>query len=200
MFSFHNPLTPFPASCPAEASAVAAKLLDDELESLKESSTDGTDFLQTLVAVFCELRGESQTHLTNFYLSCPALMLSHAESLVRDKEKLTRRGKDGLTASFTDDGFPLGIAYILKILDQEVKFDSLHWFDSTAEHFRQERERIIEEGQRVKEATASRWSRTAVEEESANEELCLGKLKGLGDEMQLLQFSFTGARTFFNSA
>ena len=74
--------------------AVAAKLLDNELESLKESSTDGTDFFQTLVAVFSELRSESQTHLSNFYLSLPALMLSFAESLMHQKEKLTRRGRD----------------------------------------------------------------------------------------------------------
>ena len=79
----------------SDVSAAAAKLLDNELESLKESSTDGTDFFQTLVAVFSELRSESQTHLSNFYLSLPALMLSFAESLMHQKEKLTRRGKKG---------------------------------------------------------------------------------------------------------
>lgn len=93
------------------------------------------------------------------------------------------------------------MAYILKVLGQETSFDSLHWFESAESHFEQERERIREEGERVKEAAAARtWSRTAVEEESANEELRLGKLRGLEAEMQLLQFSFVGARTFFNSA
>jgi hypothetical protein len=85
-------------------------MLDSELESLKESSTDGTDYFQTLAAVFSELRNESQTHLANFYLALPALTLSASENLMHSKEKLTRRGKDGLTASFTDDGFPLGVA------------------------------------------------------------------------------------------
>jgi hypothetical protein len=96
--------------------------------------------------------------------------------------------------------FPLPphLADILRVLDQEVAFDSLHWFDSAAEHFSQERERVVE-GSKT-DAAASRWSRTAAEEESANSELKLGKLKGLADELTLLQFSFTGARTFFNAA
>ena len=184
----------------SSATTAAAALLDGELESLKESATDGTDFFQTLVAVFSELRNESQSHLSNFYLSLPALMLSFAEQLMHSKEKLSRRGKDGMTASFTDDGFALGVSYILRVLGQDTAFDSLHWFDSAESHFAQERARITEEGARIKETATSRWSRTAVEEESANEELRLGKLRGLEAEMRLLQFSFVGARTFFNPA
>lgn len=83
------------------------------------------------------------------------------------------------------------------MLDQEVAFDSLQWFESVTEHFSEERERVI--GGYQKTNVSARWSRSCSEEESANAELRLGKLKGLADEMTLLQFSFTGARTFFNT-
>ena len=37
------------------------------------------------------------------------------------------------------DGVYLGVAYILKLLDQYRDFDSLHWFDAVRESFHNER-------------------------------------------------------------
>jgi WASH complex subunit 7 len=36
---------------------------------------------------------------------------------------------------FTDDGFALGLAYILRILDQDAALESLHWFPSVTTKF-----------------------------------------------------------------
>ena len=43
------------------------------------------------------------------------------------------RSTKGKEAYFTDDGFALGVAYILAILKQQRKFESLHWFKSVRE-------------------------------------------------------------------
>jgi WASH complex subunit 7 len=41
---------------------------------------------------------------------------------------------------FTEDGFALGVAYILAVLRQESRFKSLHWFDSVKEKLKVEKE------------------------------------------------------------
>lgn len=56
------------------------------------------------------------------------------------KEKVNKKNKVG--ASFTDDGFVMGVAYILKLLDQYSEFDTLHWFQSVQEKYNKEKVNI----------------------------------------------------------
>ncbi len=48
------------------------------------------------------------------------------------KDRASQKGKE---AAFTDDGFPLGVAFLLKLLQQNEDFDSLHWFSSVEDHY-----------------------------------------------------------------
>jgi hypothetical protein len=132
-----------------------------------------------LVTIFQNtFRGEEHKHLRNFYIigqtilfelrcvlvrgfalrqhfAClgPPLMLNFVETILQQKEKLHKK-QSRQEASFTDDGFALGMvcvllvlmnilfrcaylflsgcdsfvqAYILKLLGQDEEFDSLHW-------------------------------------------------------------------------
>jgi WASH complex subunit 7 len=68
-------------------------------------------------------------HLKLFYLIVPPLCLSYIDHLQKGKEKLTSKNKN-VGGFISDDGFPLGIAYMLKILGQTDKFSGLNWFES----------------------------------------------------------------------
>ena len=53
--------------------------------------------------------------------------------MIGNKEKINK--KNSIGAAFTDDGFAMGIDYILRLLDQYHDFESLHWFQSVKEKF-----------------------------------------------------------------
>ena len=59
------------------------------------------------------------------------------------KEKINK--KNNIGAAFTDDGFAMGVAYILKLLNQYNDFDSLHWFESVREKFQTNKVCLFEE-------------------------------------------------------
>jgi len=67
------------------------------------------------------------THMQNFAMLIPALCLNWLEVLQRGKEMMH---KQNLTSDvyFVDDGFALGVAFVLSSCDLYPLFDSLHWF------------------------------------------------------------------------
>ena len=82
---------------------------------------------------FCCL-STSRVFLLRVSHTVPPLTISFIEKMIAQKDRLTKKGK--AEASFTDDGFPLGLAFTLKVLGQNGDFDALHWWESTAHKLR----------------------------------------------------------------
>ncbi|KAH9361740.1 hypothetical protein HPB48_005107 [Haemaphysalis longicornis] len=85
----------------------------------------------------------------------------------------------------------MGVAYILKLLDQYQDFDSLHWFQSVSDKFNKDTAQVREE---KKEAAGK-------EDEKLQQAMSLtGKrLDTYRHEFDLLNYSLSSARIFFRA-
>jgi len=151
--------------------------------------TQGTDFFELLVNVFAgQLRGDDQAHLSNFYAIVPPLTINFVEHMLVCKDQLTK-GKRGVAGSFCDDGFMLGVAYILRVLDQNRKFDSLHWFESVNLALR-------DDGKEIEKKKAG-MSRRSTDDEMQTLQLAVGRLRARQVENDLAYFTLSSACVLF---
>lgn len=104
------------------------------------------------------------------------------------KEKLNKKNKIG--AAFTDDGFVMGVAYILKLLDQYQEFDSLHWFQSVQDKYAKEKADVM-----------ASLNRGTVRDEKLQQtmNLTMKRLNTYQQEFELVYFSLNSARIFFRA-
>eukprot|EP00735_Rhodelphis_limneticus_P013774 TRINITY_DN7727_c0_g1::TRINITY_DN7727_c0_g1_i1::g.8316::m.8316 TRINITY_DN7727_c0_g1::TRINITY_DN7727_c0_g1_i1::g.8316 ORF type:complete len:1220 (+),score=387.87,sp/Q2M389/WASC4_HUMAN/40.43/0.0,WASH-7_mid/PF14744.1/3.7e+03,WASH-7_mid/PF14744.1/2.5e-148,WASH-7_N/PF14745.1/6.7e-108,WASH-7_N/PF14745.1/1.1e-06,WASH-7_C/PF14746.1/1.1e-61 TRINITY_DN7727_c0_g1_i1:76-3660(+) len=168
----------------------AAKNLDAVLNNLYKSFSEGSDYNNILVQVFAqELRGKQNRHLKNFYAILPPLSINYVQYMLVSKDKLTKKTNKDTT--FTDDGFPLGVAYLLKVLDLNEEFDTFHWFESVNEYFEEERKKVVQTMESTKRGN---------EEEIQTLNLTLKKLEATKAEFELFYFTFSSARIFFRGA
>ncbi|KAH7984693.1 hypothetical protein HPB52_023522 [Rhipicephalus sanguineus] len=168
----------------------AARRLDAVVASLAKNFSEGSEYFRLLVDVFSPtFRDPSNMHLRNFFVILPPLTLNYVEHAVSCKERMSRKNKVG--AAFTDDGFAMGVAYILKLLDQYQDFDSLHWFQSVSEKFQKDTAQVREQ---KKEAAGK-------EDEKLQQAMSLtGKrLDTYRHEFDLLNYSLSSARIFFRA-
>eukprot|EP00753_Platysulcus_tardus_P017866 PLAT6610.1.p1 GENE.PLAT6610.1~~PLAT6610.1.p1 ORF type:complete len:1231 (-),score=773.83 PLAT6610.1:251-3664(-) len=178
---------PFAGAGLPEETVEAARNVDSILKNLTKNFAEGTDYFKVLVDVFQSVMLDKENrHLRNFHMIVPALAINFNEATLTAKERMHKRSKE---AYFTDDGFSIGIAYILAILQQNKQFDSLHWWQSLKGKYAEER--------RAAEAGETKRGGRARREDLETRELTLRRLQTQQREADLLFFSFGGARIFF---
>lgn len=194
----------------------AAKNLDECTATLASNFSEGSDYFKVLVAVFQQvLLSGDHGHLDNFYLIVPSLCLNWVDASYQAKAHMYKsaRARD---AYYTDDGFAVGLAFVMAILKQNTKFDALHWFACMREKLAADQAAIAEKqaataARRAAAATPAKRSglfsskkkevkvEVTEEEEEAVHTLqqSENKLAATQRENELLFFSLSGARIFF---
>ncbi|XP_023014098.2 strumpellin and WASH-interacting protein [Leptinotarsa decemlineata] len=167
----------------------AATGLLDNLQMFLDNMEDATEYFKLLVKVFVPvLRNKNNIHLKNFYIIVPPLTINFIEHSLNCKERINKRNKAEYT--FTDDGFALGLAYIIEILNQAEQLNSLHWFHSIQRKFKNDRTRIKEQI-----IQAGNYDNKLYQTLTLTEK----KNTLYEREFQLLYYSFNSARLFFQT-
>ncbi|XP_052780074.1 WASH complex subunit 4-like isoform X2 [Mya arenaria] len=169
---------------------VAARNLDNVIGNLAKNFAEGTEYFKMLVDVFApEFRNPKNMHLRNFFVILPPLTVNFIEHSISCKEKMNRKNKIG--AAFTDDGFSMGLAYILKLLDQYHDFDSLHWFQAVRERYHKEKVNL----QKQQQTSSSRSDEKLLQTMTLSQK----RLDVYLQEFDLLFYSLSSARIFFRA-
>ena len=97
--------------------------VDDVIASILQ--TPDSDVVRAFVNVFRGVIQQSQSDIAclgTFYCIIPALCLCSMEASIQGKEMLHKSNitRDGF---FTDDGFALGMAFVLSVLDQSKSYE-----------------------------------------------------------------------------
>ncbi|KDO19274.1 hypothetical protein SPRG_21586 [Saprolegnia parasitica CBS 223.65] len=185
---------------------VAASNLDTALFNLSKNFSEDNNYFKVLVQVFQEaVSPDEQKHLALFYQIIPALTINFIETSVQAKDlmyKNTRRRE----SYFTDDGFAIGIAYFLAVLNQGEDFDALHWFEEVERKYEADEAlynaKQAERDARKQEAAAKNKKETTAEliddeEEVHTLQLTAKRIELHRREFDLLNWSLNGARIFF---
>ncbi|VVC44144.1 Hypothetical protein CINCED_3A019506 [Cinara cedri] len=162
--------------------------LDNVVQNICQNIAEGTNYFKLLIDVFVQAMSNSNnSHLNNFYIIIPSLTLNFIEHAINSKEKMYKKSKG---AMFTDDGFAVGIAYLLRIFSLNEKFDSLKWFQSVSENYEEKLRQL-----KTQEIKALKNDAKLQQPLS----LSYSRLQIYYKEFMLLYYNINSARIFFQS-
>ena len=111
------------------------KIFCETISTLKETGDNNINYLSILVNAFGDtISPETYEDIDLFAFLFPALSITFIERLIVAKDNLNKKNKEE-DAFFSDDGFIIGICYLLKIFHIDKIFDSLNWFPSVVNHY-----------------------------------------------------------------
>uniref|UniRef100_A0A182S8M9 WASH complex subunit 7 C-terminal domain-containing protein n=1 Tax=Anopheles maculatus TaxID=74869 RepID=A0A182S8M9_9DIPT len=140
---------------------------------------------------------DSFVHLELFYLIIPPLTISYVEAMLKAKETIAKKDRHG-TFLPTDDGFVMGLSYLLTLLNQTAAFNSLHWFKEVHTKYAREMAKLNQQtaggGANPLQTAATEL---ADEKMLPTVSLTRKRLNAMQHEFDQLQYNLSSSKIFF---
>merc|ERR1712129_470403 len=114
--------------------------------------------------------------------------------MLRKKDRLNRKSNKQDEAGFTDDGFALGCAFLLRVLGLYGAFDALHWWE-TVEIWLQTKDKKLQQSKQ--NMGKGPGDNDGMEDEEEEWNISYKRNMALSKEWKLLFFGFQASRIFF---
>ena len=198
----------------ANDASIAELNVNDAVSAILNNSD--TDFVRAFVNVFRGVIKKSEADgslfMGGYFCIVPALSLCWMEASIQAKEMMHKKNitRDGY---FTDDGFAVGLAFVLSVLDEAKPYESLNWFKSIQSKYAGDEEdlqekknaHMVQKNAKLASTKQSSWFSSGSTEDNTQEEdeeltilnLMGKRLEGNRREMAMLFFSLHGSQSFF---
>ena len=156
------------------------RLFCDMVNSLKQ--TGEINYLQVLVTSFQgSLSPEKVPDIDLFAFLLPPLTITFIDNAINARDNLLKKNKSEEMAYFSDDGFMMGVCYLLKVFSADKKFESLSWFPSVISYYNSKKiQRKNEKGSHGVDTLNER------------------QITSYKDQFELQYFTYTSAAILFN--
>ena len=113
------------------------KMFCETINNLKQIGKNTINYLEILVTSFGDTLSSSKIpEMEMFSFLIPPLTISFIDNAINARDNLLKKNKNEENAYFSDDGFMVGICYLLKIFSCDKKFESLNWFPSVISYYK----------------------------------------------------------------
>lgn len=136
-------------------------------------------------------QNQKNSHLKNFYIFIPALTINYIKHILKSKDRL-KKNQDEIV--FTDDGFSMGLVYILRLLDQLSEYSSLNWTRTIRSKIKADKEKIQKQRQEHEKSNKNN-------DEKLLQTLLLKEMRmnAFQTEFELLLYNINSCKIFFQN-
>ena len=114
----------------------SSQLFSKTISAFKQIGENELNYFEVLITGFRgSINLEKMPFIELFAFLLPPLTITFIENAINARENLLKKNKSEDAQHFSDDGFIMGMCYLLKLFLSDKKFESLNWFTSVIDFY-----------------------------------------------------------------